>query len=60
MKDYRTWWRRAHDVEFELFHHQDGRIQIYPGDFSADDIDCALEQMWAIREGLSENPEGRG
>ena len=55
MKDYRTWWRRGHDLHGQLSYmmyffktyKMPKSIETY------DDGDCVWEQLWAIREGLA-------
>lgn len=64
MKDQTTWWRSA--VHALSYYHWGGEVArflslTWPNDkridlghtFDQEDIDCALEQLWAIREGLA-------
>lgn len=63
-KDYRTWWRRGYWIADEETAHLEAwasvKFGLIPFDYYTgddDNYDCILEQIWAIREGLSEVPE---
>ena len=50
MTDYRTWWRSGYNVAQALYF----LCPEMPDGFrSADDYDCAKEQLWAQSQGLA-------
>ena len=59
--DRRTWWRKAgygwaHTVDDRgaiIGHENEIRI-FYSDKYKTDQQDCILEQIWAIREGLTD------
>ena len=62
MKDFRTWWRKGLDFQDEFEHGFPIFSDTYPyfgwvWGSDKDNDDCFLEQLWAIREGLAEEPE---
>ena len=67
MKNYRTWWREGdypyaqpHEVHYVLTNLiAENGISLTGGIIHIDDIDCSSEQLWAIREGLSDTPGTR-
>lgn len=55
MKDYRTWWRRGVDVE-AMFNDCNRWISLNPYLANDDEIDCVHEQLWAVKQGLADEP----
>lgn len=51
-KDYRTWWAKGTQVRINLNGMDIPRLEttLWP---DQDNMDCYLEQLWAIKEGLA-------
>jgi hypothetical protein len=57
-KDYRTWWRKGHDVHEGFRHrlHYGWVDAFYLWKFlknKGNEKDCIVEQLWAEKEGLT-------